>query len=194
MGRGDLSAMPRHANPLDQTLLARQQRRIQRAAGAQSLVPLDRIGERVDLPQVDMVDLEPVERALDLLAGAFLVTSVTFGRQEEVVRLSFQPRRDAQLGVAVIGRGVDVIDAVAEKDFERLVGDFLRDMTQRRGAKNDPGALVSGAPELGLRDHQLKVPQCRRIARVCIVGPQFNSRGGCNWSFQDEEESRGPRQ
>ena len=41
--------------------------------------------------------------------------------------LSLQPRSDAQLGVPVAGRCVDVIDAVAKQDFKGLVGDLLSD-------------------------------------------------------------------
>ena len=42
---GDLRAVAGHPDPLDQTFLAGSERRIESALRAQSLVPLDRIGE-----------------------------------------------------------------------------------------------------------------------------------------------------
>ena len=63
------------------------------------------------------------------VAGAFLVALIAFGREEEAIGLSFQPGRDAQLGVAVTGGGVDVIDAVAQEDIQALIRDLLRHMT-----------------------------------------------------------------
>src|SRR5438105_4723536 len=158
------------------------------SAWAESLVPLDRIGEGVDLPQVDVVHVQPVERPTNLLAGALLIASVALGGEKETARLALQPGRDPQLRFAIARCGVDVVDAVAEEDLEGLIRDLLRDPTQRRRTENDPRALVPGAPEQSLWDHFPNLhgsrPSGAGLARQGIVGRrQFNSRGGCQWNF-----------
>src|SRR6267143_3212593 len=100
-----------------------------------------------------MVDAQSVDGTIDLFARPLLVALVAFGRQEESSGFALQPGRDAKLGVAVTGRRVDMIDAVAKQDLECLVSHFLRHAAQRRRAKDDPRALVPGASELSFRDH-----------------------------------------
>jgi hypothetical protein len=69
--------------------------------------------ERVKLDQVDVVDTQPLERAMDVLARLRRASRSGFGRQEEVFAVACHPRPDAQLRVAVTRRGIDVVDAVA---------------------------------------------------------------------------------
>ena len=88
------------ADPPDQTFGAGLERGIERAAGAQRLVPLDRIRQRVDLPEVDVVDAEAVEGAVDFVTRTLLVALVALGCDEEAVRLAPQPGFDAKLRVA----------------------------------------------------------------------------------------------
>ena len=104
----------------------------QRAALAQRGVPLDRVDEVVQLEQVDLVDAEPLERAVDLLAGGRVVRSPVLVARKKRLGLAPQPRREAQLRVAVARRGVDVVDAVLEQHVERAVGLALRDARARR--------------------------------------------------------------
>ena len=113
----DLGPVAGDPDPADQAFLAGQQGRVERSAGAESLVPLDRIGEGVDLPQVDVVRPQTVQRPKDLLAGAFLIAPIALGGEKETARLALQPGRDAKLRFAVACRGVDVVDAVAEQDL-----------------------------------------------------------------------------
>ena len=141
------------ADPPDEPFLARHQRGVERAAGAERLVPFDRVRERVKLPEVDVVHAEAVERALELVARAFLVSPACLGGQEEPSGLVLEPRRDAELGVSIRGGDVDVVDSVLEERLEGLVGDALGDAAEGGRAEDDPGALVAGAAELGLRDH-----------------------------------------
>src|SRR5260370_7853568 len=62
------------------------------------------------------------------------------GGDEETSGLAREPRRDAQLRLAVARSRVDVIDAVAEKNFERPVGCGLRHPRGRRPAPARPAA------------------------------------------------------
>ncbi len=93
------------------------------------------------------------------VAGALLIAPVGLGRKEEAPRLALQPWRDTQLRVPVGRGGVDVVDAVAEQELERLVGDLLRDAADRRRAEDHARALVTGAAEIGLGDHLAKVAE-----------------------------------
>src|SRR5439155_19760416 len=56
VGGRDLRAVPRDSDPPDEALLAREERGVEGAARTQGLVPLDGIGERMELPQVDASD------------------------------------------------------------------------------------------------------------------------------------------
>jgi hypothetical protein len=54
-------AVSRHADKSDQPLLACLQHRFQRPAGRERLLPLIRMGERVELQKVDVVGAKPLE-------------------------------------------------------------------------------------------------------------------------------------
>ena len=107
----------------------------------------------MQLDQVDAIDAEPLERALDLLLRALVVPLSRLRREEKPVRVPLQPRRDPQLGVAVRGGGIDVVEAVLEQHLERGVRLALRDGSERGGTEEQAGALVAGAPEGRFRDH-----------------------------------------
>ena len=68
------------------------------------------VDEVVQLDRVDPVDAEPVEGAADLLARAAVGALPGLRRDEERAGVAPQPRRDAQLGVAVARGDVDVVD------------------------------------------------------------------------------------
>ena len=70
-----------------------------------------------------------------------------------------QPRRDAQLRVAVARGDVDVVDPVLEQDVQGAVGLVLRDAAQRRGAEDHPAGVVPGCAEGRPSDHR---------ARACV--------------------------
>ena len=72
------------------------------------LVGLDEV---VQLDEVDLVDAEPLERALQLAPGAVAVALAGLRRQEELVAVVGEERRQAQLRLAVRRGRVDVVDA-----------------------------------------------------------------------------------
>ena len=79
----------------------------------------------MQLPEVHVIDTEPVERPVQLLAGGLGGAFASLGRDKEIPRLSLQPRLDTQLRVAVRGGGVDVIDAKSEEYVQGPVSDIL---------------------------------------------------------------------
>jgi hypothetical protein len=112
-----------------------------------------------------VVDAEAVERAADLLTGGAVGPLAGLGGQEELALVALQPGGDPQLGVAVAGRDVDVVDAVLNQQLQRAVGILLGDTAQRRGAEDGAGRLVSGRPEAGTFDQGREdYARCRRTA------------------------------
>ena len=61
MRRRDLCPMPGHTDEPHQPLLARLDGGLDRTPGAQRDIPLDRIGQIVQLPQIDAVDLHSIK-------------------------------------------------------------------------------------------------------------------------------------
>jgi hypothetical protein len=139
-------------DPPDEALLAGFDGGLERPAGAQGDVPLDRIGQGVQLPQVDVVHAHPVQGPVQFLTGPGRVALVALGGQEEPSRLALQPRPDAVLGVAVDRGHVDVVDPVGEQDVQGFVRDALGGVGQRRPAEDHPAAEVAGPAELCLFD------------------------------------------
>ena len=90
----DLRAVARYADGSHEALLARLDGRVDRPAWAQRGVPLDRVGQVVQLPQIDVIHTESVERPLQLLAGFAGAPLAGLGRQEEPPRVLLQPGRD----------------------------------------------------------------------------------------------------
>lgn len=81
----------------------------------------------MELPEVDVVHTKAVERAVQLFTGALGSALTGLGPEEELVRAALQPGGDPQLGLAVAGSDVDVVDPVREQNLERPVGLFLSD-------------------------------------------------------------------
>src|SRR5262249_4453147 len=71
-----------------------------------------------------------------------------------------------QLGVAVRGRDVDVVDAVLEQRLQRAVGVGLGDARKGSGAEDHAAGLVSGRAEGGAGDHasQVTASTSRRVS------------------------------
>ena len=152
MRRGDLAAVAGDTDPADEALLPGFNGGLERPARAQGDVPLDRIGQGVQLPQVDMVDAHPVQGPVQLLAGPGRGALVTLGGQEEPARFTLQPRPDTHLRLAVARGHVQVVHPMGQQDIQGLVRDPLRDPRESRPAEYHPAALVAGTAKLRLFD------------------------------------------
>src|SRR5215471_6654034 len=124
-GGGDLDTVAGDTDPAHEALLSCLDGRIYRAAGAEGGVPFDRIGQAVELPQVYVVDPQAVERPVELSAGGLRGPGAGLGGQKEPVRVGFEPRPQSQLGIAVTGRDVEMVDAVPQEHVERPIGGVL---------------------------------------------------------------------
>jgi hypothetical protein len=110
-------------------------------------IPLVGVHQRVQLDQVEGIDAQAVERAVDFLTRLGVGALARLRRQKEVLAVTRHPRPDAQFSIAVGGRRVDMIDAIFEQQIERAVGLGLGHGAERGGAKERDGAHVAGAPK-----------------------------------------------
>src|ERR1700674_2097134 len=99
-----------------------------------------------------MVDLHPLERALQILARLSRATLPGLGGEEKPIGITLQPRRNAYLRVAVARGYVNVVDVVLEEHVERAIGDILRDAAQCGGAEDQARALVACSAKGKKRD------------------------------------------
>ena len=152
--RRDPQAVAGHPDEAHQTLLTGFDQGFERPARPHRHLPLIRLGQVVELDQVDLVDLQPLQRAAQFVARPLIRAVAGFGRQEEVPAMAGHPGADAQLGVAVAGGGVDMVDAVLEQDLQRAVSVRLADSTQRRRAKERPRAQLARTAKGLFSDHR----------------------------------------
>jgi len=145
--------VPGDTDETDEALLARLDRRFERSARTERGLPLDHVDEVVQLEQVDRVDAEPVERPPDLLARPYAVAAAGLRGQEESLPVTSEPRRKAQLGLAVRGGGVDVVHTELDQRLQGIVGLGLGDRRERGRAEDRAGALVARRAERSPGDH-----------------------------------------
>ena len=153
----DGKPVPGHADEANQSLVAGLDRRLERAALAQGGLPLDHVDEIVQLDQVDVVDAEAHERAANLLARAGVVALSSLCREKEAPRITLQPGREPQLGVAVRGGRIDVVDAVLEQHRKRRIRLGLGERAEGGRAEDRARALMTGCSERRLRDHDARL-------------------------------------
>jgi len=83
--------VPGDADEANEPLFARFDRGLQRTILAEGELPLDDVDEVVQLEQVDLIDAEPIERAVELLFRPFVVARVRLGGDEEGSRVPLEP-------------------------------------------------------------------------------------------------------
>jgi hypothetical protein len=117
------------------------------------------LGEVVKLDEVELVALETFEGAPDLVPSGLVAALDRLRGEEEAIAVLRHPAPHRDLGLAVGGGDIDVVDAVVEEQRQRplvrpgVVGH------ERRRAEDDPAGVVAGGPEgparQGLR-HRLR--------------------------------------
>ena len=104
------SSVPGDADEAHEPLVAGPDEGLQRAAGPDRHLPLVGLDQVVQLDQVDPVDPEALERPLEAGPSVVAVAVAGLGGEEEGVAVGGQPRGQAQFGVPVVRRGVEVVD------------------------------------------------------------------------------------
>jgi hypothetical protein len=83
--------MPGDADEANEPFLARLDSRLDRAILAQRGFPLDDVDQVVQLQQVNVVDAQALERAVELLLRALVVACVRLGGDEERPGVPLEP-------------------------------------------------------------------------------------------------------
>jgi hypothetical protein len=107
----------------------------------------------VQLDQVDMVDPQPLERALEARPRRVPAAVAGLGGDEELAGVRRHPRRHPQLGIAVGGGHVQVVDARLDQHRQQAVGGLLAHRRERRATEDDAAALVARTSERDTVDH-----------------------------------------
>jgi hypothetical protein len=139
--------VPGDADGADQPFLASADRTLERSARGRSPVEIVEGPDGVELNQVHSRDLQPFDRTADAVVRLGCRWVSRLGREEDPIADPRHPRSEPQLGVAVVGRGVEVIDARIQRKLDRTICDLLRDLGEGRPAVDQHAAHVPEAPE-----------------------------------------------
>ena len=151
--RGDAHAVAGDADVPGQPFVTGPHERLDGTCRAVRGLPLILLDEIVQLDQIDVIDTHPFERPLEARPGAVGGPIARLRGEKDVVAMRRQPRRQAILGNAVVGRRVPVVDAELEQHVEQRVGFLLRGVEQAGAAEDHPAALMPRPPELRTIDH-----------------------------------------
>src|SRR5438876_1597897 len=94
-----------------------------------------------------------LERAMDVLTALLRGARAGLRRQEEVLPVTRHPGADAELGIAVARRRVDVIHAVAQEHLEGTIRIGLTRAREGGGAEERDAAEMTGSTEWTPLDH-----------------------------------------
>ncbi len=111
--------------------------------GRVNQVQLLGVADGMDLDEVEAVDLEPLQALVDLGPGALAVAQAGLGGQEDLVTDVGHPWSQAQLGVAVAGRDVEMVDPGVQGQLDGGVGGVLVDLGQGGRAVDQDRALMA---------------------------------------------------
>ena len=166
MHPGDAEAVAGDADEPGQALVASAGEGLDGASGTVGDFPFVLFDEVVQLDQVDVVHAHPLERALEGRPSRVALPVAGLGGEKDLVAVVGEPRLQPDLGLAVPGRGVDVVDARRLDLGEDPIGGALTDPAEPGGAEDDPGRIVPGPPELRGWEHGLTLPGRRRSDSV----------------------------
>ena len=168
MHAGDAHAVAGDADEADEALVAGLGQRLDRAAGAVGDLPLVGLDEVVQLDQVDRGRPAAARASAPARPGPRRrCARRSWWRGRTSSRCSAIHGADAQLGVAVAGRGVDVVHAVARAAASSTSSArSWRIEPSAAAPKIDAGALVAGAAERRLCDH----PADCTHAAIAVLG------------------------
>lgn len=129
--------------------------RLDRAAFGKRAVGIGHANDFVQLQEVEVIGLEPVEGFVDLFGGEFAGASVDLGHQERLGPVAVaqgQAHADFAGAIVVVPAVVEEIDAVIEGGPYNLNGFFLVGFAEVESADADDGNAFAGASELSERD------------------------------------------
>src|SRR5262249_53610872 len=146
-------AMPRDPYEAHEPLLPCFNRRFQRPAWPHRQVPVIGVKQGMQLNQVNCIDPQAFERAMNPVTRVLVEALAGLGSEEEILAMLCHPWANAQFGVPIAGRNVDMIDAIFEEDVEHTVRLCLGGAAERRRPKERDCAHMSGASKRSFLNH-----------------------------------------
>src|SRR5271154_1887801 len=150
--------MAGNADESHQSVSPRLDQCFERATRSQSGSPFILGCEVVHLDQIDLIDPQPLERAMETVARALIGAVAGFGGEKKPLAMLAHPRADAQFRLAIRRGGVEMIDAVFEEHLEHAVGFVLLHPTESSGSKKNPSTLMPRFPKWTCLNHDITSP------------------------------------
>ena len=97
----DPDAVPGHTDVARQSFVARREQRLERATGRHRRLPLVGLDEVVQLDQVDVIDIHPLQRPFEFGSRCRAGALAGLRREEHLAAMVGQPATEAVLGRAV---------------------------------------------------------------------------------------------
>jgi len=104
----------------------------------------------VKLVEVQPIGSQALQRAVQLRGGRIASPLAGLAPQKDAVAYARHPRLEANLGLAVPGRHVDVIHAAIEDELNSQVCRLLVNLTDARRPERDDTAEMAGPPQSSL--------------------------------------------
>src|SRR5205807_3893291 len=136
-------------------------------------VPVVRVKQGVQLNQVNGIDPQAFERALDLVTRVLVEALAGLGGEEEILAMARHPWADTQLSVPIAGGDVDMIDAIFEEDVEHTIRLCLGGAAECRRTKERDCAQMSGASKRSFLNHGVFLS----CACECHMVPYWQTTG-----------------
>jgi hypothetical protein len=108
---------------------------LERATWTRDGFPFSRIDEVIQLEEIHIVSLQPVEGELNLFPGLLVVSLVGLGGEEELVPVVFHPQAEVDFRFPTAGGRIDMVDTVFKKRIQDTV-DLLLGGAQKAPAPN----------------------------------------------------------
>ncbi len=145
--------MARHTDIPDKTFVARLHQGFYGPARPHRGLPALLVDQVVKLDQVDVVDTQPRERAFEARARLGTTPFGRLRRKKDLGAMLSEPTRQVQLGIAVPGRRVDMVDTFALEQRQRLFDPSRLHGRQRGRAEKHPRTLESRCPKSTFHQH-----------------------------------------
>src|SRR5919199_1219121 len=144
--RGSLVAVAGDPDGPDQALLTRLDGSLEGSAGG--AVEIFQVVYAVELDQVNLVHPQALEGGPDLAPGGILLALAGLGGEEDLIPEPGHPAPVVQLGVAVVGGGVEVVHPGLAREPDGPIRRLLANLRERRPAEDEDRVHPAQASQL----------------------------------------------
>src|SRR4029450_11557988 len=107
------------------------------------------------LNQIDGIDTQAFERAMDLLTRVLVEALTSLGSQEEILTMPCHPWANTQFSIPIAGRNIDMIAAVCQAGVQHTIRLCLGGAAERRCPKERDCAQLSSASKRSFLNHSM---------------------------------------